>query len=117
MLLETLHPASIHIPTPDPGRNVDLTHRIARQRAGASPMARRNNATSNGSAPLLTADQVGERFGVSGATVRRWARQHLIESIVMPNGRIVRFTPEAVDAFAERLTQASSRASRARSTS
>ncbi|RPJ59797.1 MAG: helix-turn-helix domain-containing protein [Acidobacteria bacterium] len=49
-------------------------------------------------AVLLTSTAVAERFGVTGETVRRWAREGLIQAITLPSGQI-RFRPEDIDAL------------------
>ena len=54
--------------------------------------------------PLLAADEVARRLGVSAKTVQRWARDGLIEHVRL--GRyLVRFTEEAVGAFLEGKTR------------
>lgn len=60
-----------------------------------------------------TVAEVADRFLVSPATVRRWVHAGLVEAVVSPNGRIIRFTPDAVDRFAEGWTHVPRRGRRA----
>lgn len=53
--------------------------------------------------PLLTPEQVAELLGVTTRTVRRWARDGMLDRIEL--GRLVRFTPDAVAALIERNTE------------
>lgn len=48
--------------------------------------------------PLLTADEVADIVGVSGETVRRWARDGLVPFIKLPGGHF-RFRREDVDSM------------------
>ena len=49
-------------------------------------------------AELLTAREVAEILKVSAYTVRKWVRQDKIQA-AKPNGRNIRFEPEAVKRF------------------
>jgi excisionase family DNA binding protein len=55
-------------------------------------------ATASDRTPLLTADEVAAELRVTPRTVRRWARDGLIEPIHL-GGRLVRYAPGAVEAL------------------
>jgi excisionase family DNA binding protein len=55
-----------------------------------------------------TVSYVAEVFDVSPTTVRRWVRDGEIDAIVSANGRIIRFTDDAIADLTSRLTLAAS---------
>jgi excisionase family DNA binding protein len=67
-----------------------------------SPMSVLRNVTpgvsATGRMPLLTPDEVAAELRVTTRTVRRWARAGLLEQVQL-GGRLVRYTPDSIEAL------------------
>lgn len=54
---------------------------------------------------FFTPDEVAAMFRVKKSTVMNWHRKGLIEASVLPGSCLIRFTQDAVNAFAAGATQ------------